>query len=125
METTPSPPPSQRIFWYHELPPLSAQVLDTHVLEAQSDPIPWRFADRETLWAESQPSLDAAVRERLTQELDRLGAAYAHVVDEHIEEHTDPATATFELRGRYDYVAYVDADSAGASSEGANSAGGA
>lgn len=94
-----------RIFWHRDLPPEGARPLGSHELEANSPPTTWRYGDRDALWAEHQPLLDAAVRQRLTQELDRLGADFAHVVEEHVEAHIEVNAGTFELRGRYGYVA--------------------
>ena len=97
---------SGRIFWHRDLPPADAVPGPEAVVEASSPPVPFHWADRASPWAEARPALEAALEARLIQELDRADAAYAHIVDEHFEEHLDSATQTFTLRGRWRYLFY-------------------
>ncbi len=96
----------ERLFWHRDLPPVGATPLPVELLEAHSTPVPFHWAGRETHWVEARPDYDRIVRERLLQELDRLGADFAHIVDEHIEEHVDATTQTFTLRGNVRYIPY-------------------
>jgi len=94
------------IYWHRELPPIEASPMGEHTVEASSGRVPDAFATRDTLWAQCEQGLAAAVELRLSQEVDRLGGRFAHVLDEHIEAKRDPARDEAWLHGRYTYVLY-------------------
>ena len=71
-----------RIYWHRELPPLDANIMGEHVLEATSGRVRGTLAHRDELWDRCYRDLLANTRERFTQEIDRLGGRYAHVLDE-------------------------------------------
>lgn len=100
----PSPSPNTIVFWHRELPPLASEVVAEHFLESTSDRVPGTLAHRDELWSTCHDSLMRRTRERLEQEVVRLGGDYAHVLDESIEPHHDPVTDEAWLKGRFTYV---------------------
>ncbi|MCC6991335.1 MAG: hypothetical protein IT181_20180 [Acidobacteria bacterium] len=105
MSTGPSP-----IYWHRDLPPLDAEVMDEHVVEAVSARVAGAIEPHGDLWERCHASLIAQVRIRLAQEMARLGGDYAHVVDEHVDSRRDDATSESWLHGRFSYVLYRAAD---------------
>jgi hypothetical protein len=93
-------------FWHRELPPVDAEPVGDHTLEAVSRRIPDTIARRDELWNACHEELMAHARERLEQEVARLGGRYAHVLDETIEPKHDPITGEAWLHGRFTYVLY-------------------
>jgi hypothetical protein len=94
------------VFWHRDLPPLAAEALGEHVVEASSLRIPGGLAHRDELWARCHPDLMTQVDTRLHQEVTRLGGRYAHVLNESIDPHHDPATDDAWLHGRFTYMLY-------------------
>jgi hypothetical protein len=94
------------VFWHRELPPLHAEAMAEHVLEASSVRIPGKLAHRDQLWRECEADLMAQADARLREEIARLGGHYAHVLDEVIEPKRDDAAGTAWLHGRFVYMLY-------------------
>ena len=94
------------VYWHRELPPLDAEILHEHVLEATSGRVGGSIERHGDLWDECHAALIAHANERLLQEVARLGGDYAHVLDEHIDSRRDDATNESWLRGRFSYVLY-------------------
>jgi len=104
---------SEKVVYFHrELPPLDADPVSQHVLEATSSRVPGTIAHRDDLWQVCYEDLMSQVRLRLEQEIARLGGHYAHVVNEVIDSRHDDAKAEAWLRGRFDYVLYRHAANA-------------
>jgi hypothetical protein len=61
------------VFWHRELPPLDAEVMGEHTVEASSERVHGRLTHRGKLWDQCYESLMAATRRRLEQEVGRLG----------------------------------------------------
>jgi hypothetical protein len=101
-------PTSQIVFWHRELPPVAADVVDEHVVEAASARVAGTLSHRDELWEQCYQELMAAARERIEQEVDRLGGHYAHVLDESVDSKHDDATGEAWLHGRFTYVLYRD-----------------
>jgi hypothetical protein len=97
---------SQVIYWHRELPPLDAQPMGEHVVEAASLRVPDTIAHREELWKRCQGDLMSVARQRLREEIARLGGHYAHVLGEAIETRHNPSTGEAWLHGRFTYVLY-------------------
>lgn len=95
------------IYWRRELPPLSEQVEGEHELAADSDHVHVSWADRDALWGRCYESLMLHARERLTQEVTRLGGSCAHVLQESITTKHDPITDEFWLAGMFHFLVYV------------------
>src|SRR5438132_14069017 len=97
---------SKIIYWHRELPPLQAEAIGEHSLEATSGRIPATIAHRDELWAGCQDELMTHTRERLEREVSRLGGRYAHVLSEAIDPRRDVVTGEVWLRGRFTYMLY-------------------
>jgi len=94
------------VYWHRELPPLGADPISEHVLEASSFRVPGTIAHRGDLWRVCYDDLMRQTALRLEQEIARLEGDYAHVVDEIIETRHDDVKGEAWLRGRFDYVLY-------------------
>jgi hypothetical protein len=98
--------PATVVFWHRELPPLDAELLAEHTVEATSSRVPGTFAHRDELWDQCYRELMANAEKRLLQEVTRLGGDFAHVHDEAIEPKHDDVAGEAWLRGRFSYVLY-------------------
>ena len=94
------------VFWHRELPPLEAELMSEHTVEATSSRVEGTISHRDELWDRCYRDLLANTRERFTQEIDRLGGRYAHVLDEHVDSRHDDVAGEAWLRGRFTYVLY-------------------
>jgi hypothetical protein len=94
------------VFWHRELPPLDADAIGEHVLEATSCRVPGTIAHRDDLWYVCYEDLMRQATNRLEQEVARLGGQFAHVLDEVIDSRRDEAKREAWLRGRFKYVLY-------------------
>lgn len=97
---------SQTVFWHRDLPPATAEAMGEYTLEAASARMAGTLAHRDDLWASCREDLMARTRERLRQEVTRLGGDYAHVLSEFIEPRHDDATGEAWMYGRFTYVLY-------------------
>jgi hypothetical protein len=97
---------SSIVYWHRELPPVDADVVDEHVIEAVSSRVEGTLSHRDELWDRCYEELMVAARARIEQEVARLGGHYAHVVDESIDSKHDDATVEAWLHGRFTYVLY-------------------
>lgn len=98
------PPPV--VYWHRELPPITAEIMDEHVVEASSSRVPGAITHHSELWHRCYDDLMASARDRITQEVTRLGGHYAHVLDESIDSRHDDAADEGWLHGRFTYVLY-------------------
>jgi hypothetical protein len=94
----------QTIFWHRELPPLDADVVGEHTIEATSQRVEGTIAHRDELWDRCYQELMTATRTRLEQEVGRLGGRYAHVLDEAVDIKHDEVKGEAWLHGRFTYV---------------------
>jgi hypothetical protein len=94
------------IYWHRELPPLDAELIGDHTIEASSGRVSGTLTHRDELWNQCYAQLMANTGARLAQEVARLGGHYAHVHDESIEIHHDEATGEAWLQGRFSYMLY-------------------
>jgi hypothetical protein len=97
------PAEPKTIYWHRELPPLDAQPMGEHVVEAVSTRMADTIANREQLWNRCEDELMANARTRLCEEIVRLGGRFAHVLRESIETHHNPATGEVWLHGCFTY----------------------
>ena len=67
------------IFWHRELPPLDAEPIGEHTVEATSSRMPGTIAHRDELWTRCEDELMAQTHHRLVEEIARLGGRYVHV----------------------------------------------
>ena len=94
------------IYWHRELPPLDAEPLGTHVLEATSGRVPGTLAHRDELWNRCYRELMEHARARLEQEIARLGGDCAHVLHETVEPRHDERTGEAWMYGVFEYELY-------------------
>jgi hypothetical protein len=94
------------LYWHRDLPPLSAEMMGEHVVEAKSMRVPGSLAYRDELWDRCYEDLMAQTRSRLEQEIVRLGGSCAHVLSESVGSKHDVAANEAWLEGRFTYVLY-------------------
>ena len=95
---------TKTIYWHRELPPLHAEPLGEHVVEADSMRVVGNLAHRGDLWDRCYQDLMARLEHRLHQEAARLGGHYAHVLEESIDSRHDDRSGDVWLRGRLKYL---------------------
>lgn len=94
------------IYWHRELPPLSAEPIGDHTLEANSTHVPGTLAHRDEIWEECYADLMCQVGLRVEQEIRRLGGNYAHVLSESVDSKRNDVTNEAWLHGTFTYVVY-------------------
>ena len=94
-------------YWHRELPPLAADIIGEHTVEATSSRVPGTIARRDDLWCKCYDDLMNQARIRVEQEVARLGGHYAHVFDEAVDVRRDEAKNEAWLHGRFSYVWYT------------------
>jgi hypothetical protein len=97
---------TKTVYWHRELPPLEADVIGEHTLEASSDRVPDTIAHRGELWNQCRESLMDHTNQRLSAEIVRLGGRYAHVLNESVDTKHDPITGEAWLHGQFTYMLY-------------------
>ncbi len=100
------PLPRPFVYWHSELPPIDAEPMGEHTAEATSCRVPHTLAHRDELWERCYEDLMVQARNRLQQEIARLGGNYAHVLDEHVESKEDAVAGESWLQGRFHYMLY-------------------
>jgi hypothetical protein len=94
------------VYWHRELPPVDAELMAAHTIEAISGRVAGTISHRDELWDRCYEELMANARARLAQEIDRLGGDYAHVNEESIHTRHDDAAGEAWLHGRFSYMLY-------------------
>jgi hypothetical protein len=94
------------VYWHRELPPIEAEVISEHTIEATSSRVPGTIAHRDELWDQCYQELMVNAERRLGQEVARLGGQFAHVHDEEIHPRHDDAAGEAWLQGRFSYILY-------------------
>jgi hypothetical protein len=92
------------VYWHRELPPLDAEPLGEHTIEANSLRVPGTLARRDDLWDQCYQDLMVQVQSRLAQEVHRLGGDYAHVLGETIGTKHDDRSGEAWLHGCINYL---------------------
>lgn len=98
--------PAQTIYWHRDLPPLAAELMGEHTIEAASGRMPGTIAHRDELWDRCYRDLMDRTRDRLDDEITRLGGHYAHILEEVIDSRRDEAKGEAWLTGRFSYALY-------------------
>jgi len=101
------------VFWHRELPPLDAELVAEHTVEAASDRVEGTISHQSELWDRCYHELMANAEVRLAQEISRLGGHYAHVHDESIDTRHDDAKGEAWLHGVFSYMLYRRTPAAG------------
>ncbi|MGE0865323.1 MAG: hypothetical protein AB7P34_15625 [Vicinamibacterales bacterium] len=99
-------PSTRRVSWHRELPPLDAEMMAEHTVEANSSRVPGTLASRDELWDRCYQELMTAAEDRIGSEIDRLGGDYAHVRSESLGVKHDDAAGEAWLHGTFNYVLY-------------------
>jgi mono/diheme cytochrome c family protein len=94
------------IYWHRELPPLGAEAIGEHVMEANSRRISGNLSHRDELWENCYADLMAQTGHRLEEEVLRLGGDFAHVLRESVASQHDDRTGESWLHGQFKYVLY-------------------
>ena len=94
------------VYWHRELPPIEAELIADHIVEANSGRVAGSIAHRNELWNRCYEELVINAERRLIQEVARLGGHYAHVHDEAIDSKRDDAAGEAWLHGRFSYMLY-------------------
>jgi hypothetical protein len=97
---------SKVVYWHRELPPVEAELMAEHVVEADSERVAGTIVHRDELWDRCYLDLMARVETRLGQEVQRLGGHLAHVFEESITPKHDDAAGEAWLHGRFSYMLY-------------------
>jgi hypothetical protein len=94
------------VYWHRELPPLEAELMADHMVEANSSRVRGTIGHRDELWDQCYQDLMAKAESRLVQEVARLGGHFAHVHDEAIDTKRDDVAGEAWLHGRFSYMLY-------------------
>lgn len=97
---------TRQIYWHQELPPLNMEAGGEVLVEATSRRVPGTIAHRDEIWTQCYEDLMAQARERIVQEVQRLGGSCAHVLDESVDSRHDGATGETWLHGSFTCVVY-------------------
>ena len=97
---------SKIVYWHRDLPPIEAELMAEHTVEANSGRVAGTIAHRDELWDRCYQELMSNAESRLIQEVVRLGGHYAHVHDEEIEPKHDDVAGEAWLHGRFGYMLY-------------------
>jgi hypothetical protein len=92
------------VYWHRDLPPLDAEPIAEHTVEANSLRVRGTLEHRSELWNHCYAHLMTRLDNRLRQEVARLGGQFAHVLDESIEARRDDASGEVWLHGRVTYA---------------------
>ena len=96
-------PETKVVYWHRDLPPLEAQSVAEHTVEANSLRVRGTLEHRNELWEQCYADLMTQLDDRLRQEVARLGGHFAHVLDEAIESRRNDVTGEVWLHGRVTY----------------------
>ena len=94
------------VYWHRELPPIDAELMEEHTVEASSGRVEGTISHRDELWDRCYRELMGNAEARLMQEVTRLGGDYAHVHDEEIDSKRDDAAGQAWLHGRFSYMLF-------------------
>ncbi len=97
---------SKIVYWHRDLPPLDADVVADHTVEAKSLRIVGTLAHRDELWDQCHRDLITMAERNLIQEVARLGGDYAHVHSEALTPKHDDVAGEAWLHGVFTYTLY-------------------
>lgn len=99
-------PPVPVVYWHRQLPPLDAELVGSHTVDANSGQIAGILTRGGDRWDRCHRELMGETERRLVQEVARLGGDFARVYDEAIEPRHDEASGRGWLHGRFSYMLY-------------------
>jgi hypothetical protein len=94
------------VYWHRELPPLDAEAMGEHTVEATSRRVRAILERGGGVWEGCYEELMARTSTRLAQEVKRLGGDFAHVLEESVDSRRDDAAGEAWLHGVFTYVLY-------------------
>ncbi len=94
------------VYWHRDLPPIEAERVAEHTVEASSRRVPGTFAHRDEAWDHCNQELMANAHSRMVEDVRRLGGHYAHVHKETITPKHDDAAGEAWLVGQFTYTLY-------------------
>ena len=94
------------VFWHRDLPPIDAEPIAEHTVEANSGRVPGTLAHRDQLWDRCYEELMASATSRIADEIRRLGGDYAHVKGESLGAKHDDVAGEAWLHGTFEYMLY-------------------
>jgi hypothetical protein len=97
---------SKIVYWHRELPPLEAEAVAEHTVEANSNRVAGTIAHRDELWDQCYQELMRNAEKNLVQELLRLGGDYAHVHTEAVLPKHDVVAGETWLHGVFTYTLF-------------------
>lgn len=94
------------VFWHRDMPPIDAEPVAEHTVEANSGRVPGTLAHRDELWDRCYEELMANATSRIADEIRRLGGDYAHVNGESLGAKHDDVVGEAWLHGTFEYMLY-------------------
>ena len=94
------------VYWHRDLPPVDAESMGQHTVEATSLRVPGAIGHRDEHWTRCQRDLMAQTDHRLGEEIVRLGGRYAHVYKEAVDTRHDDPRGEAWLHGIFEYTLY-------------------
>ena len=94
------------VYWHRDLPPLDAELMAEHTVEASSSRVSGTLAHRDELWDRCYQELMTNTKSRVVDEVARLGGHYAHLRNEEISPKHDDAAGEAWLHGRFTYLLF-------------------
>ena len=94
------------VYWHRELPPLDAEPMEEHTVEATSMRVRGTIDHRNELWDSCYEDLMTRLSDRLEQEVKRLGGHNAHVLQESLDTKRNDVTGEAWLHGRVTYLLF-------------------
>jgi hypothetical protein len=101
---------SRVVYWHRDLPPLNAEMIGEHTVEATSGHVPGTLVHQSDLWDRCYEELMGHAGKRLEQEVARMGGTLAHVFAESIDTGHNNAIGDAWLHGCFRYMLYRQPD---------------
>src|SRR2546430_15264710 len=89
--------PPKVVYWHRELPPLGAEPMHEHVIEATSNRVSGIIEQHGELWQRCYAVLTENTQLRLEQEVTRLGGDYSFFFKEPADPQNLPSSPTRRL----------------------------
>jgi len=99
-------PAAQVIFWYRDLPPLAAEPLEEHTVQASSARVSGALSYGDEAWKRCYADALAQATVHLEQQVARRGGRYAHVLSEAVNVRHSGATGEAWLDLALKYMLY-------------------
>ena len=94
------------VFWHRELPPIDAELMEEHTIEANSGRVAGTLDHRDDLWDSCYGEMMTNAGSRIDDEIARLGGTWAHVHAESMGIKHDDAAGEAWMHGTFTYCLY-------------------